>query len=478
MNDVFSLQGAVTLTPVQPPQKLRAKIARCVKVGTKDVYSHGDIDRTMLVYHPKAAVIKDWLPYYEYYALKTKSKHVIHPMAMGRYLKENALAPVSGEIVEAVLSISRKLPNGGLAWYYPPHYNVSRMLGGKLKYSSISQGTIIAGLTEMAKQGVVDQSLPRRAFDALLWPFEKGGVNLANKAVLEMPSFAGPPEIILNGWIDAIIHINDYATWSNDDDAREFAKDNVLFLSQIIQNFDCGEMGISRYSDLCPYRTKIYLASPDDVPSLQILYRPKFDGLPTIKVIPQFTQDPDSFSAYDNQIFRQNGKIAHVWLSMSQLYETFVCSSSKQMRLTVSIGELNRTSTGPGLGGELKEYESTEFDGGRYVHLPHDDGFVCGYPTNFSKGGTHNYYHAYHVVGVLLLAFADLVGPEQKLKLIRWALKWRDDYDRIIREEELSFRPLQDMLSDINANKSSIEFPDYQNLELLARQSIAAASPA
>lgn len=458
------LVAAIEIEAIQPPPDLIEQIEEQPSLEEEGVERLGDFPKEDYPYQPRSAIVKDHLPFYPYYALREGSQHVLHPMALGRFLLRNAEGALADESVEAALSVAYELPNGGLAWYYPRHYQVARMLGENLKYSSISQGTILAGLTGMAEAGVTDMTLAEKAYKAMLWPFEKGGVNLADRAVLEMPSFSGPPEIILNGWIDALLHIRDYGEISGNDEAIDFFARNVSFLAEILPEFDSREAGLSRYSDVSPYRVKIRLTSPEDFDSLNVLYRPVFEGLPAIKVDLAPVDDPDDFSVYENQILRQNGREAFVWISCSQLYETVLASSSEEMSVELSRGTIDRRSTTPGFSGRTMTLESEPSGDYRIVEISEEDGLICGYPTNFSKGGTHNYYHVYHVVGLMLIAMSEHIADENRRTLLEWAVEWKADVERIEKEEGLAFRSFEDMLSDINANQAEVGYTDFSEL--------------
>lgn len=459
-----ALDSAVVVKPIQPTRELIEKLEVSPAVGDDGVRAIVDFPQSDFPYQPSSALIKDGLPYYPYYSLHKDRTYVVHPMALGRFLLRNAKGAKAAELVSATLSIAHELPNSGLAWYYPRHYRVARMLGEKLKYSSISQGTIVAGLTQMAAAGVVERDLPKRAFAAMHWPFEKGGIDLSGRALLEMPAFHGPPEIILNGWIDALIHTRDYGELNGDSEALQLFKTNVAFLIGIIANFDARDAGLSRYSDVSPYRVKVRVASPNDIRGLQVLYRPRVEGLPTIRVPLEATQKPKNFSIYDNQIVRQNGREAWVWLSCSQLYKTTLISRSSSFSIEIDTGEIRRDRTTPGAGGKTLTFGAEGSEPLRGVTFSSDDGLICGYPTNFLKSGEINYYHVYHVVGLLLVAMSKELTPVERTALIEWALKWKGDIDRIQEAEGLKFRELQGMLDDINANRAIVSYSKFADL--------------
>lgn len=458
------IDAAIVIDAVQPPPNLIELIEQRPTLGEDGVVALPALSAADYPYQLTGILMKDGIPFYPYYALRDGRTHVVHPMAVGRFLTRNASGAAASDLVSAVTRIAHELPNGGRAWYYPRHYRVARMLGPHLKYSSISQGTIIAGLTAMSEKGVIGRDLAERAFLAMRWPFEKGGVNLADRAVLEMPSFSGPPEIILNGWIDALIHIRDFGEIHRNAEALDFFKRNTAFLATILPNFDDRSSTISRYSDVSPYRAKVRLSTPQDVEALQVLYRPTIDGLPAIRVPLTAPANPDDTSPYDTQLIRQDGREAFVWLACSQMYETVLFSKSAEMTVEMRSGVAGRKATTPGLGGQTLKRDGETQGEYRVVTLSKNDGLICGYPTNFSKGGTHNYYHAYHVVGLMLLAMSEQVDGADRSALIKWALKWKSDIDHIKTTEHLQFRGLHDMLGDINANQARVTYSDFDAL--------------
>jgi hypothetical protein len=453
------LARAVVIDPVQPPPAVIEKIEQQPQLGQP--------------YRPNV-LMKDGISYDRYHALREGSEYVIHPMRMGRFLLENAKGTLARTLTDAAVGLALELPNGGLAWFYPKHYRVSRMMGDRQKYSTISQGTLLSGLAAMAQSNPgIDMALAKKTYLAMLWPFEKGGTNLANRAVLEMPSFAGPPEIILNGWIDALLHTRDYVALSGDEEARQFFRANVAFLAEILPNFDAPDANISRYSDLSPYQVQVTLASPTDVDSLRILYRPMKDSLPSILVPLARTKDPKNYSNYENQILSQDGRSAQVWVSCSQLYDTVLLADTDQMILEVGSGVLDRKQSAPGPNGKTLKLVGVPVDGRtQHITLGTSNGLICGYPTNFSKSkkdNFYNFYHVYHVVSLMLLALGGDVEVEQQKVLIRWALKWYEDMREIQSSEKLGFRDPQELLEGTNRTLAVVQHRNFEGLLANAR---------
>jgi hypothetical protein len=140
--------------------------------------------------------------------------------------------------------------------------------------------------------------------------------------------------------------------------------------------------------------------------------------------------------------------------------------------MEIGVGEYSRKSSTPGLGGK-KISKSGESIGDNLTAISFgaEDGLICGFPTNFSKGGKENYYHVYHVVGLLLLAMDDHVSPEQQLSMIHWALKWNDDIQNVSAAEALTFHEAQDVLKRTNDNQIK---PAYQSFEQLLKDARSA----
>jgi hypothetical protein len=283
-----------------------------------------------------------------------------------------------------------------------------------------------------------------------------------------MPSFSGPPEIILNGWLDAIMHIYDYSQISGDQEALSFFNDNVEFLAKVLPNFDAKESKLSRYSDLSPYRARIQLASAEDVKKLKILYRSKLQELPSIIVPLKMTEDKSNFSIYENQIVHQNGKTIHLWISCSQLYDTIIICNTNSMSAEIAKGVIDHQKATPGNIGEKFVFEAKKEDDISYIDIESNKNFICGYPTNFSKFGKFNYYHVYHVVGLMMIALADDVKPSIRRSLLGYSFNWLEDIKNYEKTDKLLFYSTQAMLEDINENRSTVTFKSFEELRRMA----------
>lgn len=463
--------------PFQPDSAQIERFSAVVRPGDPGTISSQDASPEMILMRGQTFVLRDDLPYYGYAYLKEDDGYVVHPMRLGRFLLDNHMSPRIDAFVKAAGDVAVTLPNGGLAWYYPRHFLNARMLGPYLRYSGISQGTLLSGMTAV---GLADPEVglgpAKRVFAAMQFPFAEGGVNLADRAVLEMPSYHGAPEIILNGWLDALLHLADYVRETGDVEAKQFLDQNVAFLAEILPVFDDPEHRVSRYSDLSPYRLRLTLARPEDADGLRVLYLPRFDGLPSF-VVPLTTLDNGGGkpSPYDNQIVATNGKVVHAWVSCSRLYTTYVLSPGASLGGTLETGVVDRQRAAPGFGGETVQLQGDVMPGGAYVLLDStSDGLICGYPTNFAKNGDTNFYHVYHVLSLMLLARSiDDLALESERVLLEWAERWLAYVESADLPDGLKFSALDDVLKGANANQLRKEADSADELVAWARRRLA-----
>jgi hypothetical protein len=470
--------------PFQPTAGQVARFSAIVHPGDPGTMMSKDVSPEMILMRGHTFILRDHLPYYGYAFLEDEDAYVVHPMRLGRFLLDNRSSPEIDAFVAAARGVAVDLPNGGLAWYYPRHFLNARMLGPYLRYSGISQGTLLSGMTAV---GLADPAVglapARRVFEAMRFPFEQGGVNLADRAILEMPSFRAAPEIVLNGWLDALLHLADFVRETGDRDASAFLAENVAFLAEVLPAFDVPEHRISRYSDLSPYRLRLTLERPQDAAGLRVLYLPRHDRLPSLLVPLTTLDNPGKPSPYDNQIVATNGRVLHAWVSCSRLYTTYVLSPGASLAATVNTGVVDPLRSAPGVGGETVELEGRATGDGSYVVVdPSDARLTCGYPTNFMKNGDTNFYHVYHVVSLMLLARSidDLPGPIERA-LLEWADRWLGYIETAELRAGLRFTSLDDILKGANAMQLRIEAESADELVSWARgrlSELAAASPA
>ena len=132
------------------------------------------------------------------------------------------------ELLNTIRKVGIELPNGGLAFYYPNHYPLNRMRGPDLVYSAISQSEILAGFLKLYQQSDTDASklVLDRVKQAMFFNHLDGGIDLG-VAQLELPLFRSNPEIILNGWLHALLQLNDYAIVMNDSEIASYVENNL-----------------------------------------------------------------------------------------------------------------------------------------------------------------------------------------------------------------------------------------------------------
>jgi len=470
---IFDLNRAINpVNTVQPSPEIIEIISTTFSKEDNSVLHPQDFSAEELPWRSSDTIFKDLIPYYPYLYLPEDKDYVFHPMELGRFLVRNKDSTIIDKFTEAILKTAVKLPNNGLAWYYPNYFQVERMRGGELKYSCISQGLILAGFTKLGLE-VNDNyfKTAKLVFKGMQFPFNLGGINLEGVSLLEMPSYRSAPEIILNGWIDTLLHINDYRIVTGDAEARDFLVKNLNFLVKIIDNFDISEFNISRYSCASPYCIKIILDEDAESTSVRILYQPKYEELEPLIIDLEASTDSSSVtSIYDNHIINRNGNIINAWVSCNQLYDTIVISSSGNMKVEFDVGTLSRLQTTPGSGGEHIILQSRPINTELYKSYINLDEvthkIICGYPTNFKKDGNKNYYHVYHVVSLMLtaLSISDISEEDLQKELLYWALKWLEDINIIEEQENLSFIDLQDMLDSINLNKTLITYTSVDKL--------------
>ena len=458
--DVPSVQHARRINDYQQPDPELIEMISAI-------YSPSDRDDSTI---PKSSrgldiVLIDDIPFYHYWQGEA-DKYAFHPMALGMFLARLNCDEVE-RYVAAALKVAHELPNGGLLWYYPDNYRLNRFLGPDLHPSAISQGQILGAITTLDKRCQIDLSITRRVYLGLSFDYYAGGVNLKNKALLEIPLFRSAPEIILNGWLHALLNLRNYVEHYRDPEAGELLRSNILFLAKSLENFHDEKTELSLYSDLSPYRARVYHGG-ESPPRLTVFYRARSSDLDDLafdlKVISHDTQSP-----YDNQIICQTRSFTDIWISCSQNYETYLVSDTP-IAVTFNTGEYSRYRSTPGTGGEQIKLESTEIGGYHVVPVTSvRDKLFCGYPTNFSKMG-ENYYHTYHVVALAaLLASMDLPN-DIRATLRTWMELWIKSIETFEPAEGLVFSSYDKILTDLVENGVFTLIDDWDTLLRLARR--------
>lgn len=412
-------------------------------------------------------IVIDDIPYYSYWQGES-GKYTFHPMALGLFLESlNCYESIENYIVAAI-KMAHELPNGGLLWYYPDKYYLNRFLGPDLSPSAISQGQILGAITSLDKRCQIDLAyIARRVFLGLAFDYYAGGVNLENQALLEIPLFRSAPEIILNGWLHALLNLCKYVEHYRDPEAEELLRSNLLFLGKVLSNFHDEKTGLSRYSDLSPYRIRVHHGASNP-PRLTAFYKAKHEGWDDLAfdltVIAYETQSP-----YDNQIIRQTRSFTDIWISCSQNYETYLVSD-KPVTVTFNTGEYSPYRSMPGTGGEEIRLVSSEVNGLHIVNITSvRDKLFCGYPTNFSKMG-ENYYHTYHVVALACLLVSVDLPNQTRMNLRTWMERWITTIETFSDSCELRFSSYEKILRDLVEHEVFTLTDDWYTLLKMARE--------
>ncbi len=416
-------------------------------------------------------VIVDGVLFYRYWQNPQDDYYVFHPMALGRCLVRMAADPGVSAYLDRAVQVAHRLPNGGLLWYYPDRYTLTRFLGPDLAPSAIAQGIILEGITATDKAVPADLSeLARSVFQGLAFDYYRGGLNLAGLALLEIPLFRSPPEIILNGWLDALLHLRSYIEEYDDHEARRLFESNVRFLARSLDRFHDPESGLSRYSDLCPYRVSVEW---DDAGQRELtaFYRSRVRELDDLAFDLVEIENPTR-SAFDNQVIRETPTGIEAWVSCSQEYDTYLVSTSGPFTVRFAAGVYEPEDSTPGAGGTAILIPSALVDGHHVAHLTSiRDELFCGYPTNFTKNGV-NSYHAYHVVALACLLAVGAVPHDLAPTVGHWMNRWLEAAEATTPEKGLTFAPFQTILGSIIRNGAHLPSGNWDDLLALARDRI------
>jgi hypothetical protein len=415
-------------------------------------------------------VVKDHIPYRAYAGLKEKGVYVIHPMALGAYGFRSAGSQEGDEVLEAAWKIGVPLPNAGMAWYYPKHYANSRMLGPDICYSAISQSQILSGFLKIRMQHPSPETIPvQKVFKAFLYPYKAGGISLFDVALLEWPLFRSAPEIVLNGWLKALLDISDYYKVTGDPEAKNLLKRNLQFLAKVLHHFDVPDRHLSRYSDLCPYRILIRFQSSKE-PSFRVRYESRFPEILSMEVPIEVLDNPGKYSIYDNQILRRRPHDLLATISLSRLFATVLTSDADAFTVEMRAGVYDGKKIMPGHTGKKLLMESESCAGGSRIDFNGvRKDLIIGYPTNFAKGGRKNTYHVHHVVALLYLARSSEMKASIRRALIRWALRWSAYMERATVPKGCAFEDPQIVLKGINYAKVIVTVTSFAELISWAR---------
>ncbi len=411
-------------------------------------------------------VLADRVPFFQYWQNETGGRYIFHPLAYGRVLLRLVKEPDIDAYWDAAVHWSLALPNGGLLWYYPDRYDLNRFLGPDLAPSAIAQGVLLEAIRTTDEITPIDYSaLARSVFKGLDFDYYQGGLNLADIALLEIPLFRSPPEVILNGWLAALLHLQDYSEFYDDKEATALFESNLEFLARSLPQFHDKRSGLSLYSDLSPYRVRV-TAKDDPSLSLVAFYRARIPELEDL-VFPLVDIPGTALSLYDNQLFQRSGSVSDVFVSCSQLYETYLVSDDGPFIAELVTGQYDPYRSTPDLGGEHLTLASVPMGAYHVVHVTSDrEKLFPGYPTNFSKLN-ENYYHTYHVVALACLLASDAVPKDLVPTLRQWMERWYAAAAQITVEKGLTFTSYQKILDGIIRNGTH---PASTQWEALLRQ--------
>ncbi|MGI3127514.1 hypothetical protein [Nitratireductor sp. PBL-C9] len=442
------------LAPFQPTTEQILFASKVFDLGERgfDFEMYGNGQKTILV---------EGVPFAQYWQLEDDKKYVFHPIVFGRYVFNSADDKVFQQNwKELVSKVGIELPNGGLAFYYPNHYPLNRMRGPDLVYSAISQSEVLAGFLRLHQELQSDETAEMlgKVRDALFFPHDQGGVDLG-VAQLELPLFRSNPEIILNGWLHSLLHLNDYAILMNDAQVASYVEQNLEFFADNHDAWYDHERFITRYSDTSPHRLVV---TPEEAgQEFTAVYKPKDARLKSYEIEPVLDLE-NRYSGFDvrvNAVNADNGKIT-MSLTCSSLFDTYLTSDAA-FSVMIRDGGYSPSRASPDASGEWQTIVSGEIDGREVAQISLDDKeLICGYPTNFSKANGKNFYHMQHIVALRYLAETSAYqNDELDGRISEIAMAWLANNEKF-QGEGLEFEGPQKVLDSINRGKAIVQITD------------------
>jgi hypothetical protein len=373
-----------------------------------------------------------------------------HPGRIGGYLTSAKITPRLLRAARALPEYMTELPNGGLALYYPTAIRTTRFTTEEPLYSGIAQGQLLAGYTRLMREApesagqVSWEEIARRLLLSIRFPLERGGVCLDERMILEGPNYRACPESILNGWIDALLHVHDYARVADDAACEEFHLKNIDALVELLPTFDFPDARLSRYSNLCPYVFRVNFATPQKaIPRVRVEYLAATPGFSDFVIPDLWIEQPPPECPYDNAIIRSGPDFVDLAVSISGQFALRLQIDAECSSISFDPGSFDEASTVPARSLKRRFVAPAKaFDGNTtsfYVD-PAKHGLIPGCPTNFMKKGRENFYHSYHITSLYELALTTRDFRQRKI-LTDYASRWlsymedprhRDQGDRFV----------------------------------------------
>ena len=302
-----------------------------------------------------------------------------------------------------LLGVSKESKNGGLLWYYPNEYKLLRMVGREVT-SCISQAEFLTAFNKLYDLGITNKEELLKVFLS----FKSEEINF-NNMLLELPLDNNYPEVILNGWLHAIIRLIDF--YNNTGYGKSFIESTIKKLSNTLVQFDDKKNKISKYSNLSPYRIKIYN------PSNPKIY---YNGSNV------FELKNDATSIYSCHITEVSGSNCILYIGIPNEYSPKIFND-EPFSIEFFVGSYSPYFTIPQQGGEVIKLNSVKSKD-RYVIQIKNENLFTGYPTPFTKLNKKNYYHVYHVValGEIIKSFDSEYNPTLEKYYLKWD-KYIDD---------------------------------------------------
>ncbi len=385
---------------------------------------------------PPFIIVND-IPYFIYWQ-GSQEEYIFHPKAFGSFISALSCNAHIQEYLKKAIKTAYKLPNGGLLWYYPDNFKLYRFIGPDLSPSAMSQSMFLGTITDLDQRCNLNLSLlAHKIFLGLIFSYYQGGVNLDNRFLLELPLLHSPPEIILNGWLYSLLHLKKYIDFYHDPEAENLFNNNIRTLAKSLSSFHDSNTGLSLYSNLTPYRIRLYY-SHEYPTKLFVFYKSHISGIRNLTFKLKLNKIKEGI--YNNHISKITKKYIDIWVSCSQMYDTFLVAD-KSFYVKFFTGRYSPFSSIPKSGGEAIILESKIADNYNIVNITSvRNKLFCGYPTNFLKPGGKNYYHIYHIVALLCLLDSEKIPKNVQDIFKFWIKRWMKTVKILENKDKEKFR--------------------------------------